>query len=379
MLRDVVAAAQQARAARARAWCASPLRGGHGNREYLLWVRRAGRASSPDPSDLIDLADARGHRRRPRSGVKELRDPAASSSSPTPPGDAQVLDIARGVVQQPRAGRCGGRPAPEAEQEPFSGIDIEPVVPSDPVQPADGLRARRRPRWRRHDPARRRARPRARTPRCSGSTSATSASSPRPSARRSTPRSPASSTRDYTVEERMTLDVVVPPDGRAEVDLAGPSTRPRVEKAARERMLEVVARGRRPPAVDLGVRRHRRLDAHGVHRLRVLRRRPRRVARRRGPARRPDQRPRPLRPAPRGRPVTRTLAVEVLARHRGPRRRVGATGGGRSTCPPGARVEVHARRRARCGSPGSHAAPFTDRLVAKFDLPVRGLARPVRP
>ena len=42
--------------------------------------------------------------------------------------------------------------------------------------------------------------------------------------------------------------------------------------------------------------------------------------------------------------------------------------------PPGARIEV-TRGSTRCGWPGCTGAPFTDRLVDKFDLPVSGLAR----
>ena len=51
--------------------------------------------------------------------------------------------------------------------------------------------------------------------------------------------------------------------------------------------------------------------------------------------------------------------------------------------PPGARIEV-VRGDARCGWRGSRPSPFTDRLVAKFDLSVHGwrgagAGRPPRP
>ena len=40
--------------------------------------------------------------------------------------------------------------------------------------------------------------------------------------------------------------------------------------------------------------------------------------------------------------------------------------------PPGARIEVRRGRCAGAAGRGSHEAPFTDRLVAKFGLPVEG-------
>ena len=43
-----------------------------------------------------------------------------------------------------------------------------------------------------------------------------------------------------------------------------------------------------------------------------------------------------------------------------------------STLPPGARVEVSARRDAGAAGPARARTPFTDRLVAKFGLPVDG-------
>ena len=70
---------------------------------------------------------------------------------------------------------------------------------------------------------------------------------------------------------------------------------------------------------------------------------------------------------------TSVLAVEVLARTEGAG--VLWCDGRRAVdLPPGARIEVTPRRPA--GPPGpAPRGPFTDRLVAKFGLPRRGLAR----
>ena len=87
----------------------------------------------------------------------------------------------------------------------------------------------------------------------------------------------------------------------------------------------------------------------------------------------------------------RTLAVEVIPHRRAPAW-CGATAGGRLELRPGAADRGRAAARHRCGWPGCTEAPFTDRLVAKFGLPVEGwrgsarergparsLARGVRP
>jgi NAD+ kinase len=173
--------------------------------------------------------------------------------------------------------------------------------------------------------------------------------------------------RQWSVEERTTLEVVVTRDG-VELARTWALNEASVEKASRERMLEVM--------VEVDDRPLSRWGCDGV------------VAATPtgstayafsagGPVVWPDVRAllvvpisahalfaRPLVVAP-----TSTIAVEVL-RH---------TLGGVLWCdgrrlvelPPGARVEirnhpdpVHLAR--------LHAAPFTDRLVAKFDLPVEG-------
>ena len=67
----------------------------------------------------------------------------------------------------------------------------------------------------------------------------------------------------------------------------------------------------------------------------------------------------------------RVLAVEVLDRSPAPAC-CGATVGVRLELPLGARVEVRRGARRPCGSRGCTPAPFTDRLVDKFGLPVDG-------
>ena len=97
---------------------------------------------------------------------------------------------------------------------------------------------------------------------------------------------------------------------------------------------------------------------------------PDRLARGRGAADGADQRARAVRPADGGRRPTSVLAVEVLARTEGAG--VLWCDGRRAVdLPPGARIEV--RRGARpVRLVRLHEAPFTDRLVAKFGLPVEG-------
>ena len=175
--------------------------------------------------------------------------------------------------------------------------------------------------------------------------------------------------RRYSSEERLTIDVAVYRDKELVALHLGPQRgqrgegRPRADDRGGRR-------GRRPAAVPVGLRRRRLLDAHRVDRLQLQRRRPDRLARRRGPAHGADQRARAVRPADGGR-------TDVGARRRGASPAPtgpacsGATAGARSTCRPGARIEVR-RGRFPVRLARLHQAPFTDRLVAKFDLPVTG-------
>jgi NAD+ kinase len=174
--------------------------------------------------------------------------------------------------------------------------------------------------------------------------------------------------RRYTIEERLTLDVAVQHDG-VRVWSSFALNEASVEKAARERMLEVVLEiDGRPlsrwgcdgvvcstptgstaysfsaggPVVWPGVEAVTvvPLSAHALF-------------------------ARPLVVAP-----TSVVAIEVLTRSDG----AGVLWcDGRRTVdlPPGARIEVRSGTRP-VRLVRLHQAPFTDRLVAKFDLPVQG-------
>ena len=175
--------------------------------------------------------------------------------------------------------------------------------------------------------------------------------------------------RDYTVEERH--------DPRG-ARLRGRPPGVLVLGAERGDRREGVARAdarahrrdRRPPAVDVGLRRHRHGHAHRVHRLRVLGRRAGRVARRRGPAPRADQRARPLRPAAwsSARSPASSSRCWPAPRARGV---VWCDGRRAVDLPPGARIEVHRSDQPVRLARLSHGG-FTDRLVEKFRLPVQG-------
>lgn len=174
--------------------------------------------------------------------------------------------------------------------------------------------------------------------------------------------------RDYSVEERLTLDITVV-NGAAAPQREWALNEASVEKAARERMLEVV--------VEIDNRPLSRWGCDGV----VFATPTGSTAyafSAGGPVVWPEVEAlllvpisahalfaRPMVAAP-----SSVLAVEVLA---------GAQSHGVLWCdgrraldlPPGARIEVRRSsevvRLARL-----HQAPFTDRLVAKFDLPVHG-------
>jgi NAD+ kinase len=173
--------------------------------------------------------------------------------------------------------------------------------------------------------------------------------------------------RRYTAEDRLTLDVSVFRDGEL-VTSTFALNEASVEKAARERMLEVVVEVDGRPlsrwgcdgvvcATPTGSTAYNfsaggPIVWPGVEALLMV------------PISAHALFARPLVVAP-----TSVLAVEVISRQ--------ASGvlwcDGRRTVelPPGARIEV--RRGARpVRLVRLHEAPFTDRLVAKFDLPVEG-------
>jgi NAD+ kinase len=172
----------------------------------------------------------------------------------------------------------------------------------------------------------------------------------------------------YEVEERMTLDVAVHRDGEL-VSRGWALNEGSVEKAARERMLEVVVEVDGRPlsrwgcdgvvcATPTGSTAYA-FSAGGpvvwpeVDALLLV------------PISAHALFARPLVVSPRS-----VLAIEVLAHTEG----VGVLwcDGRRSVeLPPGARIEVR-RGATPVRLARLHTAPFTDRLVAKFDLPVHG-------
>ena len=174
--------------------------------------------------------------------------------------------------------------------------------------------------------------------------------------------------RRYTTEDRLTLDVTVHRDGEL-VTSTFALNEASVEKAARERMLEVVVEIDGRPlsrwgcdgvvcATPTGSTAYNfsaggPIVWPGVEALLMV------------PISAHALFARPMVAAP-----TSVLAVEVLARTEG----AGVLWcDGRRTVdlPPGARIEV--RRGAQpIRLVRLHEAPFTDRLVAKFDLPVEG-------
>jgi NAD+ kinase len=172
----------------------------------------------------------------------------------------------------------------------------------------------------------------------------------------------------YSAEERLTIDVSVYQDGEL-VTTNWALNEASVEKAARERMLEVVVEIDGRPlsrwgcdgvvcATPTGSTAYNfsaggPIVWPGVEALLMV------------PISAHALFARPMVVAP-----TSVLAVEVISR-------TGSAGvlwcDGRRTVdlPPGARIEVR-RGRSPVRLARLHEAPFTDRLVAKFDLPVSG-------
>ncbi len=174
--------------------------------------------------------------------------------------------------------------------------------------------------------------------------------------------------RRYTSEERLTLDVAVYRDKEL-VATTWALNEASVEKAARQRMLEVVVEVDGRPlsrwgcdgvvcATPTGSTAYN-FSAGGpivwpaVEALLMV------------PISAHALFARPMVVAP-----TSVLAVEVLARTEGAGV-LWADGRRSFDLPPGARIEVR-RGRSPVRLVRLHQAPFTDRLVAKFDLPVSG-------
>ena len=184
--------------------------------------------------------------------------------------------------------------------------------------------------------------------------------------------------RHYSSEERLTIDVRVFRDKEL-VETTWALNEASVEKAARQRMLEVVVEVDGRPLSRFGCDGVVCATPTGSTAYNFSAGGPDRVARGRGAADGADQRPCALRP-PDGGGADSVLAVEVLAQTEG----AGVLWcDGRRTVdlPPGARIEVR-RGRSPVRLVRLHQAPFTDRLVAKFGLPVegwRGAARATSP
>ena len=175
---------------------------------------------------------------------------------------------------------------------------------------------------------------------------------------------------DYAVEERLTARRR-PPRSRATLLGTGWAlNEASVEKAARERMLEVVVEVDGRPLSRWGCDGVVAATPDRLHGLRLQRRRPGGLADGRGAARRPDQRARAVRPADgRGAHVGDRDGGAAERRRRGARLRR-PPDHRRCRTAPGSRSAAAARR---CRSPGRRTrAPFTDTLVEKFDLPVDG-------
>ena len=144
-----------------------------------------------------------------------------------------------------------------------------------------------------------------------------------------------------------------------------------VEKAARQRMLEVVVEVDGRPLSRFGLRRRRLRHADRLDGVQLQRRRPVVWPERRGAADGADQRPRAVRPA------AWSVGADLGAGRRG----AGPDpGSGRAVVRRPAHGRAAARARAsRCAAAVRRSAwsgctrrPFTDRLVAKFGLPVDG-------
>ena len=135
-------------------------------------------------------------------------------------------------------------------------------------------------------------------------------------------------------------------------------------------MLEVVAEIDGRPLTDLGLRRRGRRHPDRLDRLRLLGRWTGRLAGRRGPAARADQRARAVRPAARARPELAPRRSRWCPTPWAPAC-CGATAGAPSTCRP-ARGSRWCAPQTPVRLARLSTSPFTDRLVAKFDLSVHG-------
>lgn len=169
--------------------------------------------------------------------------------------------------------------------------------------------------------------------------------------------------RDYVVEQRMTVDVVVRRDG-TELVRSWALNEISLEKVDRGRMIECLLEVEGRPLSRWSWRRCGVRDPHRVDGLRLLGRGPRGLAGRRGPARRADQRACPVRAAAGG----------VTGGHRRP----GGAGGHQRRAldlrrAPGLR---RAGRLSGGGGAGERAGPARSRAAPNLRRPPRGQVRP---
>ena len=174
--------------------------------------------------------------------------------------------------------------------------------------------------------------------------------------------------RSYTVEERMTLAVEVRHDGERIFDTWA-LNEASVEKAAREKMLEMMVEVDDRPLSRWGCDGVVVATPTGEYGVLVLRRRSDRLARGRGDLMVPLSAhalfSRPIVVAP-----TSQLSIELVPSWHG-RGVLWCDGRRMVEVPPGAEIQVR-RGTTPVRLARAHEAPFTDRLVAKFDLPVLG-------
>ena len=336
--REVAAAAHGARAGRRRRH-REPAAGAGGQRRVLpvaaarraALARRAAAASSgPSRRARSDGGDAQrccfvahtGRRRGAARGPRAQRERFAAAG-------VGVRVLADEAAELGLDGRRGRRPAEAAAAD---GCELVVVFGGDGTLlrgrgagPADAAR------------------------RCSASTSATSASSPRPSGTSSTTTVDRVVARDYTVEERMTLDVTVTVDGEV-VAATGRSTRPRSRRPAASGCSRWWSRSTAGRCRGGAATGSCCATPTGLDGLRVLRRRAGGLARGRGAAAGADQRARAVRPAAgrlaglgaggRGAAAGQTGRGAVVRR---------PAGGRAAAAAPGSRS---AAASARCGWPG---------------------------
>ena len=180
--------------------------------------------------------------------------------------------------------------------------------------------------------------------------------------------------RDYRVEERLALSVRVKDADGEVIYETWALNEATVEKASRERMLEVVIEIDGRPAVDVRLRRGRHLDADGLDRVQLLRRRPGDLADGRGDRGGAAVGARPVRASRSSsarRPPSRSRCSSAPTASAS----CGATAAARTSCRPAPASSCGARRSAGASRP---PAPRRLHRPAGAQVPPagRGMARP---